>query len=273
MTMKRFAIAATAAALGLGASASYADSSFMSNFIQTPTQYLDNHPLIVPAGASLFAPTGFGADFGVVSATLVGVNEWPGGNQVDGAAALGAGLGNGDKYIGASVNASIDSLGVRDTFGETGSVGLKLFRWVTPTTSIAVGSNNLVGWGQFANNAKTYYGAVTQQFSLFKIRGYDAPFTATAGVGTGALVSSDQFNVEQSDSKAQGFGALAFSPVPRINLIVDYTSLVWSTGVSGMPFATIPFIATVYATNLGGANKVAGPVTYGAQATIAYKFM
>jgi hypothetical protein len=120
-------------------------NTFGGDFIESPSDYVNNHPFIVPAASSLFAPIGFGADFGTTSLTLMGVNEWPGGNEADGAAAIGVGLGNGDRYVGLSVSGLIDSLGTHDSFGANGNVGIKLFRWLTPTTSISAGVNNLQG--------------------------------------------------------------------------------------------------------------------------------
>ena len=277
--VKALAIITTASLLSATA---YADfSSTLPDFVNPPQQYLQNHPLLVPAASSLFAPIGFGADFGNVSLTALGVNEWPGGNKVDGAAAVGVGLGNGDKYLGATVTGVIDSLGYRDRFAKNGDVGVKLFRWLGSQTSVAAGANNAVGWGALANYSKSYYGAVTQQFTLgqildnnnININGYDAPFSVTVGGGTGSFVSPTEFTVNESDGKVSPFAAISFSPIPRVNLIGDYTSSVYSAGISGMPFATFPFILTAYATNLGGSNKVPGPVTYGAMATIAYNFM
>jgi hypothetical protein len=107
---------------------------------------------------------------------------------------------------------------------------------------------------------------------LFDINDYNAPFSFTAGAGTGSLVSPTQFHTVQTDSKTRPFGALTFSPIERVNLIADYTSYVWSAGISGMPIGTFPLILTAYTTNLGGPDKVAGSPTYGANATIAYNF-
>lgn len=281
MTNRLLLTTAIAVAASVASISSYADfnnadystfNDFGGNFIETPTEYLQNHPLIVPAASSIFAPTGFGADFGTTSLTALGVNAWPGGNQVDGAAAVGLGLGNGDRYVGLSVTGVVDSLGYRQNLGKNGDMGVKLFRWLTPTTSIAAGVNNLKGWGQLSGYSKTYYGAITQQFSLFNINDYAAPFSISAGAGTGSFVSPLEFNSVKSDSTTRPFAALSFSPIPLLNVIADYTAYVWSAGISGMPIGSFPLILTAYTTNLGGPGKIAGPATYGGMATIAYNF-
>lgn len=229
-----------------------------------------SHPLMFPTAISIFAPVGFGVDFGTMFVVVGGVNRWPGTSDPDGYYYLGAGLGNGDRYLGVQATGLLDSAGVDDPFAKNGTGSLSVFRWLTPSTSVAYGALNMFGWGMFGHWSKSYYGSVTQYFSFFPSGAF--PMALTFGMGEGALNSVDDFRVYPNRHRYKAFGSLAVSLMPRVSWIVDETMDIVSTGFSFIPYAPLPFVVNVYATNLAGGQKKAGPVTYGASLSAGFTF-
>lgn len=229
------------------------------------------HPHLFPTAASLFAPVGFGADLGTIFAALGYVNRWPGRDYTDGNFLVGAGLGKSDKYVGLQVTGLVNSLGFNNTnFADSGSFGVKLFRWLTPNFSVAIGGANVGRWGNLKQDANSWYGSMTDYFSFFQDGRY--PMAVTFGVGTGAFFSTAQFR-NNSDNQIKPFGSVAVSIIPQLSAIVDYTTDMWSAGVSVVPYLPFPFAITAYSTNLGGGDAKAGPVTFGVRAAIGWTFV
>lgn len=238
---------------------------------QANNNYYNPHPLMFPTAASLFAPVGFGADLGTVFGAFGYVNRWPGTRSDDGNMLVGAGLGKGDKYVGLQATMLLDSVGFHDSsFGKTGSFSVKMFRWLSPNLSAAVGVANIGRWGALKSDANSWYGSMTDYFSFFQNGRF--PMAATFGVGTGGFFSAQDFR-SNTDGQMKPFGSLAVSVIPQMSVIADYTTDMWSTGVSVVPYLKFPFAVTGYATNLGGGGSKNGPVTYGVRASIGWAFV
>ncbi len=234
--------------------------------------YNNPHPLLFPTAASLFAPVGFGTNLGTVFGAFGYVNRWPGTTASDGNLLFGAGLGNGDKYVGLQGTVLLDSVSGdnNSSFGANGSLGIKLFRWLSPNLSIAAGVANVGRWGTLKNDANSWYGSMTDYFSFFQNGRF--PIAATFGFGSGAFFNTAAFRAN-SDSNMKPFGSLAVSIIPQLSVIGDYTADMWSAGVSVVPFIKFPLALTGLATNLGGGDKKAGPVTYGFRVSLGYAFV
>lgn len=232
------------------------------------------HPNLPYTSTTIFAPVGYGPDWGTVYASGGWVNRWPGNSNVsDGYLVLGLGLGDSDRYVGGSVNVLIDSLGMRDErFGQNTAVGGSIYRWLGPNTGIAVGASKFTGSGVFRHSSDGYYGAITQLIPLTPNREFSSPLAVTAGVGTGNFISPFEFRVLRRDDRVSGFGSLSLSPIRQMSVILDYTSEVLSSGISVMPIAWLPAVLTGYATNLTGSRKFDGPVTYGLRLGVGYAF-
>ena len=232
-----------------------------------------SHPLLPMTASSLFAPMGYGPNWGVVYGSLIGVNEWPGASKADGAAVVGAGLGDSDKYVGGSVNVLVDSLGFYgDRFGQNTAVSGSVYRWLTPSTSISVGAGNIFGSGVFQHAARSFYGSVTQLVALTPNSSFKTPVALTFGLGSGAFVSPAEMLINQSDSQASAYGAISVSPIQQLSLIADFTEQVLSLGVSVTPKKTWPVVLTAYATNIAGDHQIGNTVTYGLRLGLAYAF-
>lgn len=273
MTGKKWRIAACAAIAGLSMTSAFAQDG---TALAATTEYRDlshmanPHPLLFPTAASLFAPVGFGTNLGTVFGSLSLVDRWPGGSKSDGSLSLGAGLGDGDKYVGFQATALIDSIGVQDNgFAKNGSFSFKAFRWLSPDTSVSLGVANTARWGALKTFSNSYYGSATHYFSFFADHSF--PIAATFGAGTGAFYSTAMAR-SNKDDEIKPFGALSISVLPQLSVIGDYTSDIWSAGLSAVPWLKFPFAVTAYATNLGGGHKVSGRVTYGIRFAVGYAF-
>ena len=231
---------------------------------------IKSHPLMFPTAISIFAPVGFGVDFGTVYALVSAVNRWPGTNDPDGYYFVAAGLGNGDRYLGIQAIGLVDSVGINRPFAHDGTASLSIFRWLTASTSVSYGAVNMFGWGLFGHWSKSYYGSVTQYISFFPSGAF--PIALTFGMGDGAFNSVNDFRNYPNRHRYKAFGSVAVSLMPRVSWIVDETMDIVSTGFSFIPYAPLPFLVNVYATNWAGGQKKAGPVTYGASLSAGYTF-
>ncbi|MDF1654339.1 MAG: hypothetical protein P1U34_04425 [Coxiellaceae bacterium] len=265
MLRKKWKVAATAALAACTLSTAFAGGADT-----TPAGNL--HPLLFPTAASLFAPVGFGTDLGTFFGNFGWVNRWPGTTASDGYLNFGAGLGNGDKYVGLQGTVLLDSVSGdnNSNFAANGSFGFKLFRWLSPNLSIAAGVANVGRWGALKQDANSWYGSMTDYFSFFQDGRF--PIAATFGFGSGVFDSFASFRAN-SDANMKPFGSLAVSLIPQLSVIADYTTDIWSTGLSLVPYLPLPLAVTGYATNLGGGGKQAGPVTYGVRVSIGYAFV
>jgi hypothetical protein len=231
------------------------------------------HPTLPATATSLFAPLGYGPQWGSVYAAGAFVNRWPGGNKSDGYVLAGLGLGDADAFVGGSLTVLVDSLGLRNEgLGTNTGLSGALYRWLNQDTAISFGISNIVGSGALKHAAHGYYASITEILPLSPHTENPMPFTLTVGVGTGSLVSPSAFRIAQSDSKANVFGAASISPFSGLSIIVDYTSQILSTGASVAPLPNIPATVTFYASNLAGSRSLSGPVTYGVRVGIGYAF-
>lgn len=211
------------------------------------------------AAPTLQAPVAFGASWGGVG---VGVGGQTLGNTEDGAAAVVFGLGDADKYAGLEVAAVSGSLfgshGSKDSFGESGSIGLKLHTNVPGYASFAIGVDGTGRWG-----SKAYKDASTA--SVYAVATKMVPvgeFATVLNIGIG-----DGIYNGPNDSGANIFGSAAFYFTQQISVLAEYTGRFTNAAVSVAPFRSFPLTVTLGATNLGerfgGDVEFAGAIGYG----------
>jgi hypothetical protein len=263
--------------LGIGLLASSitfaAGSTAQAPAINLQSNILFEHPDLPMTATSLFAPIGYGPNWGAVFGSLAGVNRWPGGHLSDGSLSVGMGLGNSDKYVGGSLSLLVDSLGLRNqAFAKNSALSGAIYRWITPSTSIAVGASKIAGVGVFKNTANGFFAAGTQLIALTPNASFHTPFVVSVGVGSGPFVSAQEMMVFKRDARLNAFGALSISPIQQLSLIADYAEQLLSLGASIVPIRTLPVVVTAYASNVAGGHKVPGPVTYGLRIGVGYAF-
>lgn len=238
-------------------------------FAQNPAQILDSLrrryqlPLVpsteVAATASRFAPghntssqSAYGANFGDGFVGAGFTSRTRSGASSDGSVVAGFGLWNARDYVGVEVSVFSFST-VREGFGQNGALGIKLHRALPGNLAIAIGGENLAGWGSL-DAPKTYYGVASKVWRLRQREG--DPFgslTTNLGVGDGRF--SPNFDSLTSTSQRGNigvFGSAGLRVHEKVTLIGDWGGQDLALGVSILPLRWVPLVLTpAYADVLG----------------------
>jgi hypothetical protein len=196
-----------------------------------------------PAG-SITTPTAFGVDLGqgFIGMGLQARTRYT--EDADAAAVLGLGLG--DRHVlGVELAAtSYSTFSERGgTFGEVGSLSVRVHRLVGEDFSVAVGWENPVHWGD-SDAGESQYAVVSRVFR----NGPDAraPFSATVismGVGNGRFRTEHQ--VTEDQDKVNFFMSTGVRLHENASWIVDWTGQDLNLALSVMPLGRrIPVIVT-----------------------------
>ncbi|MBK1987245.1 hypothetical protein A0J48_006800 [Sphaerospermopsis aphanizomenoides BCCUSP55] len=206
---------------------------------------------IVPVGrpvatgapaSSAGTPTAYGASWG--QAFIGGGAYFPlDEGDVDGSLTVGFGLGDAVKSAGLEVAVNIISVGGQEDnfgdFGDSGTVGLKLHRYLPDGTAIAVGWANPIKWGE-ANRAKeTLYGVVTKKFN---------PVTVSVGIGSGSFASKGAR--QANENAANVFGSVGLRLAPEASLVSSWTGSSLNLGASFAPLKRTPLVINTIFTDV-----------------------
>ncbi len=228
---------------------------------QNPGQILDSLrrryevPLVpateVAATASRFAPghntssqSAYGANFGDGFVGAGFTSRTRSGEHADGSAVAGFGLWNARDYIGVEVSVFSFST-VDEGFGQNGALGLKLHRVFPGNLALAIGGENLAGWGSL-DAPKTYYGVVSKVWRLRQREG--DPFgSLTTNLGAGDGRFSPNFDSLTSTSQRGSvgvFGSAGLRVHEKVTLIGDWGGQDLSVGLSLLPLRWVPLVIT-----------------------------
>lgn len=210
-------------------------------------------PAVAP-GMSQSSPVGFGADWGTLFAS-VGGSQNPetsrnnGADEVDGSISFGAGLGDADGIAALEVTVNIISLtdnGADSDFGEDGDVGLKLHKRITGSTSLAIGAENVTGWGAADHDQPgKQHSAYVAATHVSALAPYNAEnpwaYTLTVGVGSGRFL--DQKDNADDDS-VNVFGSASLAFLRNAAAIADWNGSSLGLSVSVVPFPDMPLTFT-----------------------------
>lgn len=242
-------------------------------FYSLPSSALDfskpDVALIGPTALTIFSPSAFGLDLGMIGGSVGYVNHWIGTDINDGFLVLGFGLGKGD-ILGLHVEILSDSVGVYDPFAKNGNLSFKLFHEFNNTTSVAIGAANGVGWGAFKPWAHSYFVVGTKIINLRSTIDNALPLTLTAGIGTGLFSSPEAFKANRET--INGFASAALRVLPRASIIADWEMQQLAVGVSVIPIARFPAVLSVSMMNAAGRGHDQ-PKAYMATLSVGYAFM
>jgi hypothetical protein len=228
---------------------------------QSPTQILDSLrrryqlPLMpateVAATASRFAPgfntssqTAFGANFGDGFVGAGFASRTRSGEHADGSGVAGFGLWNSRDYVGIEIGLFSFST-VDEGFLENGALEIKLHRVLPGNSAVAIGAENIAGWGSL-DAPRTYYGVASKVWRLREVEG--DPFgslTTNLGVGNGRF--SPQFDSLTSTADLRGvgvFGSVGLRVHEKASLIADWGGQDLSFGISILPLRWVPLVIT-----------------------------
>ena len=203
-----------------------------------------------PTASSIMSPTGFGLGWGQIGIGLGYVNHWIGTNDDDGFGLVAMGFGD-PKKVALTANVLIDSIGGDDPFAKNGTAGFKLsHEFADGRSAVAVGVANVIPWGVFNDYANSYYAVGTHVFNLTGSEMRPLPLVVSAGIGTGAFSSPEDFQADKES--VNGFGSVALKVLPYASIIADWTDSDLAMGVSVSPFAKIPVVLGASMMNVVG---------------------
>jgi hypothetical protein len=234
------------------------DASLMPEDVESLRKRLLIAPLVElrpPAyspGSTAGGPSGFGAGFGDAFVGVSGSNRRPRAAEADGAVSMGFGLGDAQKEIGIEVNVSFGSI---RRFASNGDVGLKLHSRLSQDSSIAVGWDSGIRWGNENKTAdSTVYGVASQVFELKPNDDNNKmPLTLSVGIGGGRFRS---FSDIQNQRNTIGlFGSIGLQVAPQASIVSTWTGQDLNLGISLVPIKTQPFFVTALAANVLGRDQ------------------
>ena len=212
--------------------------------VQTAT--LDAAP-----GSTAGTPSAYGASWG--QAYIGGGLFFPlEDGRTDGSLSVGFGLGDAVKTVGVEINASITSVGGGDSnfdFGDSGTLGFKLHKYLGNATAVAVGYANPVTWGDSNNSRDTIYGVITKSFNLQPNDPDNTmPLTVSLGVGSGSFRSKGALRAD--DNPANIFGSLALRTAPEVAWVSSWTGNRLNIGGSFVPLKQTPIVINAIFTDV-----------------------
>jgi hypothetical protein len=197
------------------------------------------HLLAVPA-ASISSPTAFGVEMGEAFAGFAWQSRTRYTHTDDGAAVVGLGLGDRDRYVALEVAATSYSTLRGAGPLETGSLSFKLHRAFGDDWGVAAGIENAVEWGG-SDAGVSPFGVVTHVFRLS-----DDPRHAFSAVAASAGLGAGRFRSEQdvvNDKKTVNpFGSLGVQIVEPLAAIADWNGQDLFAGVSVAPVRRLPVV-------------------------------
>jgi hypothetical protein len=169
-------------------------------------------------------------------------------DRVDGSLSAGFGLGDPVKDVGVEVSANISSVSP-DDFADSGSLGLKLHRYLGDSTAVAVGWSNALRWGDATGAKNTIYGVVTKAFPLQPNNANNKlPLTVSVGLGSGSFRSKGA--IEANENGVNLFGSLGLRVAPQVSLVSSWTGNRLNAGVSFVPFKKTPLVVNAVITDV-----------------------
>jgi len=216
-------------------------------------------------GVSAGSPVGFGANWGIAYMG-VGIQaqnrtqKQLGHKGPDGNVGAGFGIGDSTKYVGLEVGIDVDSIyknktgthsALRTMFSNVpsfdhGGVSLKIHRMVGTFTSVAIGRENVLEWGQPKYLVESWYAAGTHVFVLDSESEPFSALTVSAGLGTKRFQTLPNFRAGKNGVGV--FGAAGLRVVKWASVIVDWTGSALNMGASFTPFGkTLFFISPTVA--------------------------
>lgn len=200
-------------------------------------------------GSTAGTPSAYGASQGQA---YVGIGTFIplDGGDVDGSLSAGVGFGDPVKSVGVEVGANITSIGGQNIdIADSGSVGVKLHKYLPDGTAVAVGWSNPVKWGDAKDAEETIYGVVTKSFDLKpNSPANKMPLTVSLGVGTGGFRSKGA--IKDDNNSANLFGSLGLRVTPETAVVSSWTGNSLNIGGSFAPFKKTPVVINTVLTDV-----------------------
>ncbi len=201
----------------------------------------------ISPSVTIINPSGYGASWGNAGIGLGLQQRTRFRNQADGVLGLGFGLGNPQKNVGLQIGLTLVDL---SRLFEDGTINLKLHRRLPLDSSIAVGAQGAVTFGD-TDGGSSVFGVVTKRFVLKQDR--TKPFSelyTTVGVGGGQFRS--EFDINSGVESVGVFSSIALKVIQPISVITEWSGQDLTIGTSIVPFRNLPFAIVPAVTDITG---------------------
>lgn len=202
----------------------------------------------ISPGITVENPSGFGGAHGSISLGAVFQNRTRFTNSSDGSVGTSLSLGNPNTAVGATATLTSFSLlegrGSEGGFMDNGSLSFEVNRNLSDLSSVGIGVENLIPWGQQDSGTSTY---LTFSQGIPLRSDTRKPFGiayVTAGLGNGRFRPEEDFDPENDGTQFNFFGNATLQLLNRTNLIVEWGGQDLNVGLSIVPFANIPIVIT-----------------------------
>ena len=223
---------------------------------QLPAVELPARGRFTAPAAALGIPTGFGADFGDVflGGGIQARTRYS--EKMDGGGVLGLGLGDARRYFGVEV--AMAQFGTMRSCCR-GGLSFKVHRILPGASSIAVGWENAVGWGQLAGETDANGPFTDAGTSIYAVASKLIPLARTPARRSAAswprlVRGTGRFRPEQAilDGKetAGVFGGVAMRIAQPASLMASWTGQDLNAGLSVTPLRNIPVVLSIGAADV-----------------------
>lgn len=196
---------------------------------------------------TIINPSGYGAYWGVAGIGVGLQDRARLTNEADGVIGLGFGLGNPQTNVGLQLGVTL--VDVSDPFRD-GLVNIKLHRRLPYDSSIALGVQGLLDWGE-PDAGSSVYGSLTKRFLLKPDRSQSfSEIYTSVGVGGGQFRS--EFDIETGIESVGVFGSIAVRVIEPMNIITEWTGQDLTIGASFVPFRNLPLVVVPAITDITG---------------------
>lgn len=197
-------------------------------------------------------PSGFGADNRTAFIGVGYQERTRFGNNDDGAAVIGVGLGDARDNVGVQLSYTAASFGGSRDFGD-GGFNVKLHKRLADDWSVALGWEGFITTADVVDFEDSVYGSVSH---IIRTReSITEPFSRvalTAGVGSGRFRTEDDvFNDRDSVGV---FGSMAVRVAEPVSAIVEWTGQDLAVGMSITPFRDVPLVLLPAVRDITGAG-------------------
>jgi hypothetical protein len=146
----------------------------------------------------------------------------------DGVLAFGLGLGDSRNLVGLEAVATSNST-VRRGFFNEGAISLKLHKQFGENFALAVGSDNMIIYGNGSDVGQSYYGVASSVLNPSTNIGFLSNTTVSLGVGNGRFRSVGDVRLDRSTIGI--FGSIGTRLSPNFSLVADWDGQDLSIGL------------------------------------------
>jgi len=197
--------------------------------------------------SSIASPSGYGAQWTDFFAGVSVQNRPRFRTKANGTGFVGFGLGNARELLAFEVSIGLHGL---IPPGDKGALNLKIHRLLPGDLGVAIGWDNVLGWGG-TDGKSAFYLAMSKNFHL-KSRDTDwfSMLTLHSGVGSGGYRSEEAVFTDQNT--LGWFASVGLRVLAPITIIANWSGQDLFAGFSVTPFRKTPFAFTFAAQDLTG---------------------